>query len=51
MLDLLRELDVPDLAMLGSALIGVGLALIVITWPLEGERGEAWRIIRERFRR
>lgn len=37
-----------SVAMLAYALIGVGVATIIIAWPIEGERGEAWRIIRAR---
>jgi hypothetical protein len=42
------EFDLFDLAMLGYALIGVGVSVIVIAWPLEGERCAARRI-RARF--
>jgi len=35
-------------AMLAYALIGLGVTTIIIAWPLDGERGEAWRIIRAR---
>lgn len=45
------DLDLLDVTMLGCALIGTGVAIIVIAWPLEGERGEAWRIIRARWPR
>lgn len=34
----------------GCALISLGITTIILAWPLEGERGEAWRIIRARCR-
>lgn len=40
--------DLMSWAMLGYALLGLGGATIITAWPLEGERGGTWRIIRER---
>lgn len=45
------EDDLISWTMLWIALISLGIATIVIAWPLEGERGEAWRIIRARWPR
>ncbi|WP_441280112.1 hypothetical protein [Bradyrhizobium sp. 63_E2_N1_3] len=43
--------DLLSWAMLGIVLMSFGIATVVIAWPLEGERGEAWRIIRARWPR
>jgi hypothetical protein len=41
--------DLVSWTMFGIMLISLGITTIVIAWPLEGERGEAWRIIRARI--
>ncbi|MEY9158265.1 hypothetical protein [Bradyrhizobium japonicum] len=43
--------DLLSWAMLGAVLLALGITTIVIAWPLEGERGESWRIIRARWPR
>ncbi|MBR0882371.1 hypothetical protein ABIF65_003332 [Bradyrhizobium japonicum] len=43
--------DLLSWAMLGTVLLSLGITTIVIAWPLEGERGAAWRIIRARWPR
>ncbi|MBR1033056.1 hypothetical protein [Bradyrhizobium liaoningense] len=43
--------DLLSWAMLGIVLMSLGIATVVIAWPLEGARGEAWRIIRARWPR
>jgi hypothetical protein len=45
------ELDLFDVGMIAVMLIALGITAIVMAWPLEGERGEVWRIIRARCRR
>jgi hypothetical protein len=44
------ELDLFDVGMIAVMLIALGITVIVMAWPLEGERGEVWRIIRARCR-
>lgn len=42
--------DLVSWTMFGIMLISLGITSIVIAWPLEGERGEVWRMIRARCR-
>lgn len=41
--------DLFSWTMLGVVLLALGITTVVIAWPIEGERGEAWRIIRARW--
>jgi hypothetical protein len=45
------DLDLTHLAMVAYALIALGITTIVIAWPLDGERGDVWRMIRARWPR